>query len=207
MRSSTRANAPSLSPGLRRAEEPPQRDPDESPSDGELIRRIAERDSEAFDGLYQRFARPVLALSLRKLRDQSRAEDATQETFLAIWRSAASYQPEPGPGGAWLYAVARNAIVDQTRKRSEFVAEAADSPSEAPGPPERAESEWVRWRIHRALEELPEHQRTQIELAYWSELSQTEIATRLGLPLGTVKTRTRSALTHLAKLLENEELR
>jgi RNA polymerase sigma-70 factor (ECF subfamily) len=175
-------------------------------SDGELIRRIAEHDREAFETLYRRFARPVLCLSMRKLRDRGRAEDATQETFTAVWRSAASYRPARGPGAPWLYAVARNAIVDQTRKRSEPAAEAPDSPSDEPSPVERVESDWVGWRVHRVLEALPERERALIDLAYWSELSQSEIAIQLDIPLGTIKTRTRRALTRLAELLEREEL-
>jgi RNA polymerase sigma-70 factor, ECF subfamily len=174
--------------------------------DGDLIRRIAEHDREAFEALYRRFARPVLGLALRRLRDRARAEDATQETFAAIWRSAASYRPERGPGAPWVYAVARNAIVDQTRIRLEPPAEVPDTPADGPGPHEHAESGWVSWRVHRALQELPEHQRALIELAYWGELSQSEIAARLGIPLGTVKTRTRAALTRLAGLLDGGEL-
>ncbi len=174
--------------------------------DGELIRRIGEADREAFDELYRRFARPVLSLAARRLRDRSRAEDATQETFAAIWRSAATYRPERGPGAPWLYGVARNAIVDQTRIRIEPTAEAPDLPSDQPGPPERAESDWVSWRVHRALEDLPERERTLIELAYWSGLTQSEIADRLGIPLGTIKTQTRRALGRLSALLDGEGL-
>jgi RNA polymerase sigma-70 factor (ECF subfamily) len=196
----------SSSPGERRAHELVRRDSVESSGDGELIRRVGQRDREAFEALYRRFARPVLALALRRLRDRGRAEDATQETFAAIWRSAATYRPERGPGAPWLYAVARNAIVNQTRTRFEPVAQAPDSPTDLPGPPEQAESDWVSWRVHRALEELPRHQRTLIELAYWSQLSHSEIAAHLNLPLGTVKTRTRRALTRLANLLEHEQL-
>jgi RNA polymerase sigma-70 factor (ECF subfamily) len=96
----------------------------------------------------------------------------------------ATYRPERGPGAPWLYAVARNAIVNQTRIRAEPAAEAPDSPSDQPGPPEHAESDWVNWRVHRALEDLPEHERTLIELAYWGGLSQSEIAVRLSIPLG-----------------------
>lgn len=176
-------------------------------ADGELIRRTAERHRHAFEVLYRRFARRVFGLAFRRLGDRRRAEDVTQETFAAIWRSAATYRPERGPGAAWLYAVARNAIVDQTRVRIEPPSEAPDTSSDAPGPLEQAEAGWVSRRIHRALEELPEHQRTAIELAYWSGLSQSEIATRLNIPLGTVKTRTRSALTRLAELLDQDSLR
>ena len=184
----------------------PSRDSVEFRGDGELIRRTGEGDREAFEELYRRFARPVLGLAVRRLRDRSRAEDATQETFAAIWRSAATYRPERGPGAAWLYGVARNAIVNQTRIRVEPTDEVPDLPSGQPEPPERAESEWVSWRVHRALEQLPERERTLIELAYWTGLSQSEIANRLGIPLGTVKTRTRSALARLAELLEHEGL-
>ena len=189
------------------AREPPRWKPVESSGDGELIRRISEGDREAFEELYRRFARPVLGLALRRLRDRSRAEDATQETFAAIWRAAATYRPERGQGAPWLYAVARNAIVNQTRVRIEPMAEVPDAPSDEPGPLEHAEAGWISWRVHRALDHLPAHQRRLIELAYWTELSQSEIATHLNIPLGTVKTRTRSALTRLAELLERDELR
>ena len=82
--------------------------------------------------------------------------------------------------------------------------EPPDRPSPDAGPEEEAEHAWLRWRVHRALEELPGRERELIELAYWSELSQSEIAERLDIPLGTVKTRTRSALARLADILEDE---
>jgi RNA polymerase sigma-70 factor (ECF subfamily) len=174
-------------------------------SDGDLLRRIADGDTAAFEILYRRYARPVFGLALRLLRDRSRAEDAVQETFAAIWRSAGSYRPERGPGAPWLYAVARNAIVDRARaRREQTFAEAPDEPTAAPGPAERAESAYVSWRVHRAVEGLPDHERELVELAYWSGLSQSEIAKFLDIPLGTVKTRTRSALAHLADVLEDD---
>jgi RNA polymerase sigma-70 factor, ECF subfamily len=174
-------------------------------TDGNLLQRIADGDSAAFETLYRRFARPVFGLALRMLRDRTRAEDAVQETFAAIWRSAASYRPERGPGAPWLYAVARNAIVDRARARGE--ATFADPPEAvAPdaGPDDRAESTYVSWRVHCAVQGLPEHEREVLELAYWSGLSQSEVARFLDIPLGTVKTRTRSGLAHLADLLEGE---
>jgi RNA polymerase sigma-70 factor, ECF subfamily len=177
--------------------------PAEDCSDGELLQRIGNGDREAFDVLYRRFVRPVFALALRRLGDRGRAEDATQETFTSVWRSASSYRPERGPGAPWLYAVARNAIVDRTRARSEPPAEVPDDPSAEPGPPEQAERSWLSWRVHRALQDLPEHERPLLELAYWSGLSQSEIADFLNIPLGTVKTRTRSALSRLADALED----
>jgi RNA polymerase sigma-70 factor (ECF subfamily) len=173
-------------------------------SDGELISRTADGDRGAFDVLYRRYSRPVFGLALRRLGDRGRAEDAVQETFASIWRAARSYRPERGPGAPWLYAVARNAITDRGRARTEPPAEVPDTPSPDAGPAERAESGWTAWRVHRALEELNDNERNVIELAYWSGLSQSEIAEFLNIPLGTVKTRTRAALARLAGLLEEE---
>ena len=175
-------------------------------TDGELIQRVADRDREAFDELYRRYTRPLLGLALRRLGDRGRAEDALQDAFAAVWRSASSYDPERGAGAAWLYAVARNAIVDGARRRPEPPAEVPETAASDVGPDERAEVAWLAWRVHRAIEELPEHERQVIELAYWGEQSQSEIAEFLQVPLGTVKTRTRSGLARLADLLE-EELR
>jgi RNA polymerase sigma-70 factor (ECF subfamily) len=173
-------------------------------TDADLIQRTAGGDRDAFELLYRRYARSVFGLALRRLGDRARAEDAVQETFASVWRSARSYRPDRGPGAPWLYAVARNAIVDRARGRQEPPTEVPDTPSAEAGPAERAESSWVSWRVHRALEELPEREREVIALAYWSGLSQSEVAEFLGIPLGTVKTRTRSALARLADVLEGE---
>ena len=173
--------------------------------DGELLLRVAEHDRVAFELLYHRYVKSVFGLALRRLRDRGRAEDAVQEVFAAIWRSAGSYKPERGPATPWIYAVARNAIVDRMRKSGEAPsAELPELVSSEPGPLEQAESSYVSWRVHRALEELPRRERDVIELAYWSGMSQSEIAAYLNIPLGTVKTRTRSALAHLSGVLEGE---
>jgi RNA polymerase sigma-70 factor (ECF subfamily) len=175
-------------------------------SDGDLIRRVARRDANAFEALYRRYARPVFGLALRRLGDRMNAEDAVQETFAAIWRSARTYKPERGAGAPWLYAVARNAIVDRSRGRNEPPTETPDAPADEPGPDERAEASYTSWRVHRALESLPPNERDVLELAYYGGLSQSEVADFLNIPLGTVKTRTRAGLGRLADLLE-EELR
>ena len=167
---------------------------------------MAGRDRAAFEELYRRYTRPVLGLALRRLGDRGRAEDALQDAFTAVWRSARSYDRARGEGGAWLYAVTRNAIVDGARRRPEPAVEAPDEPSADGGPPERAEAAWLSFRVHAAIERLPEHERPLIELAYWGGLSQSEISEFLSVPLGTVKTRTRSALARLADML-GEELR
>ena len=173
-------------------------------NDGELIQRIAQRDRGAFEDLYNRYARAVFGLALRRLGDRGRAEDAVQETFASIWRSAGTYRPERGPGAPWLYTVARNATVDRSRERIETPAEVPDEATSEAGPPDQVEQSWTAWRVHSALQELPEREREAISLAYWSGLSQSEVAEFLGIPLGTVKTRTRSGLARLAELLEDD---
>jgi RNA polymerase sigma-70 factor (ECF subfamily) len=173
-------------------------------TDGELLQRVGTGDRAAFETLYRRYARPVFGLALRRLGDRGTAEDAVQETFTSIWRSAGSYRLERGPGAPWLYAVARNAIADRGRRRPDAVSEVPDTPDREPLPGDRAEAEWVSWRVHRALEGLPHAERQVIELAYWSGLSQSEVADFLDIPLGTVKTRTRSGLGRLAVALEGE---
>jgi RNA polymerase sigma-70 factor (ECF subfamily) len=172
-------------------------------SDADLIVSVGRGDRAAFEELYRRFARPVLGLALRMLGDHGRAEDAAQDTFTAVWRSAKSFRPERGTGSAWLFAVARHAIIDRARQRVDAaVAEPAEEASTDAGPAEVAEQSWLAWRVHSALERLPERERAVLELAYWSGLSQTEVASYLDVPLGTVKTRTRAGLARLATLLE-----
>jgi RNA polymerase sigma-70 factor (ECF subfamily) len=177
---------------------------DPAVSDSDLIRRVARRDANAFEALYRRYARPVFGLALRRLGDRMNAEDAVQETFAAIWRSARTYRPERGAGAPWLYAVARNAIVDRSRSRSAPPGEGPELPSDEPTPAERAEASYTSWRVHRALESLVESEREVIELAYYGGLSQSEVADFLNIPLGTVKTRTRAGLGRLADMLEGE---
>ena len=185
--------------------EPAQQPPDDSPPDAELLARVGQRDRIAFEILYSRYVRSVFGLALRRLGDRGHAEDATQEAFTAIWRSASTYRPERGAAGGWLYTVARNAIVDRLRRNGPTVdSELPELASAEPGPEQRAESGDVAWRVHRALEELQPREREVIELAYWSGMSQSEVAEYLHVPLGTVKTRTRSGLARLASMLEGE---
>jgi len=175
------------------------------PSDVELLARVGERDREAFEILYGRYVRSVFGLALRRLGDRATAEDAVQEAFTAIWRSASTYRPERGAAGGWIYTVARNAIVDRLRRNGPTAdAELPELASTEPGPAQQAEDSDVAFRVHRALEELQPREREVIELAYWSGMSQSEVAEYLHLPLGTVKTRTRSGLARLATVLEGE---
>src|SRR5215212_8998119 len=120
-------------------------------SDSELIQRTGAGDHTAYEKLYRRYARSVFGLALRRLGDRGRAEDAVQETFVSIWRSAGTYRPDRGPGAPWVYGVARNAIVDRSRARNEPPSEAPDTASLETSPDERAEQSWTSWRVHRAL--------------------------------------------------------
>ncbi len=174
-------------------------------TDGTLIERIAEHEREAFEELYHRYARSVLGFALRRIGDRGRAEDSVQDVFAAVWRSAHRYDRRRGPGGAWIYTIAHNAIVDvQRRKPVPTMADPPEIVSTDLRPDEEAEASWNAWRVHRALETLPDSERSVIDLAYFSSLSQSEIAGFLQVPLGTVKTRTRSGLARLADALEGE---
>jgi len=172
-------------------------------NDSDLIQLVGSGDRSAFEALYGRYARPVFGLALRRLGDRGRAEDAVQETFASVWRAARTYRPERGPGSPWLYAVARNAIVDNGRARREPPVDAPDEVAGEAGPADRAEAAWIAWRVHRVLAELPDGERQVIELAYWGGRSQSEIADLLKIPLGTVKTRTRSGLSRLSAMLDD----
>jgi hypothetical protein len=138
------------------------------------------------------------AVSTERARQTSRSAGRTPLDLLDRPRNVSAPDGErimrtlagDGPGAPWLFTVARNAIVSQARLRAAPPAQVPEPASDDPGPAEYAESEWVNWCVHRALEALPERERTLIELAYWSGLSQSELASALNLPLGTVKTRT-----------------
>src|SRR3990170_6062560 len=122
-------------------------------SDADLIVKIGNGDRAAFEELYRRFARPVLGLAIRLLGDHGRAEDAAQDTFAAVWRSARSFRPERGSGSAWLFAVARHAIIDRARQRVEPVVEdVTEETASELGPAETAEQAWLTWQVHAALE-------------------------------------------------------
>jgi RNA polymerase sigma-70 factor (ECF subfamily) len=155
-------------------------------SDGELLCRISERDHEVFEILYRRYAASVYGLALRRLSDRGRAEEATQQVFAAVWRSAPTYDPERGGGADWLFTVARNTIVDHALTGLEAAAQDGR----------------LAFQVHAAVAELPEPERVPLELAYWGGRSQSEIAEFLDLPLALVETRTRSALARLAVRLE-----
>ncbi len=180
----------------RRTVTPPQ-------TDDQLLHRIGEGDGEAFELFWERWSRPVLALAARVLGgDRVAAEDATQEAFATIWRAAGTFDPDRGAAVGWLFTIARNTARDHARRRRVPPApEAPEQSDPAPGPDEVVAADLDAFLVHAAISELPPRAREVIELAYFGGLSQSEIAARTGTPLGTVKTRTRNALGHLAERL------
>jgi RNA polymerase sigma-70 factor, ECF subfamily len=174
-------------------------------SAGELLARVAVGDETAFARLCDVFAGPVLGEALRHLADRAAAEDVTQEVFLRIWRNARTFDPVRGSAEAWIATIARNAARDALRRRRTTVDEAVEERSDpAADPPADVANAAESLVLQAAVAELPPPQREVIELAYWRGLSQAEIAERLALPLGTVKTRTRRGLALLAEALEGK---
>jgi RNA polymerase sigma-70 factor (ECF subfamily) len=170
--------------------------------DADLIRRLQKRDPRALGALYDRYARLVYALIVRIVRDTAIAEDLVQETFLRVWNRVQAFDSERGAVGPWLLAVARNRAIDYLRSAEARLRNAVElQETEHPALFENLEegilqSDLLR-RVRAALANLPAPQRTVIELAYFEGLSQTEMAERMGQPLGTVKTWVRTALNTL----------
>jgi RNA polymerase sigma-70 factor (ECF subfamily) len=197
--------------------------------DARLVRAVAAGSQNALAALYDRHADAVYAAASRLTSDRQVAEEVVQETFLALWNRAELYNPAAGSLSAWLHTIARNRAVDRLRaagRRPNLVAlSSAGGPDEpdtvtlerlvgagrvlggaelAPGPEAALQAAEVRDVLRRALADMPEQERTVIVLAYQDDLSQAEIAGRLGWPLGTVKTRTRRALHRLREMLTME---
>ena len=175
-------------------------------TDEQLLARVAdERDESAFEELYRRYARGIHAVVRRILREHGASEDTVQEVFASVWRSASSYRVGRGRVVAWLFTIARNAAVDAARvRRPVVVGDPEDAVDPAATPHEQTERDLEAFRVHVAVDTLPPRERAVIALAYYEDLSQSQIADRLDLPLGTVKTRTRSALQRLAVELAGE---
>jgi RNA polymerase sigma-70 factor (ECF subfamily) len=178
-------------------------------SDEQLLEEVARRrDGHAFEALYGRYARAVYSLVMRMLGDRAASEDVVQEAFAAVWRAAAGYRPERGSAVAWMFTIARNAAADSARTRSRTsYGDPPEREDPSPLPDDRAISDLEAFRVHAAVDSLPPREREVIELAYFEGLSQSEIAERLVVPLGTVKTRTRAALARLASRLEPERVK
>ena len=191
-----------------------------------LVRAVARGSQDALAALYDRHANAVHAAASRLTTDRQIAEEVVQETFLALWNRAELFEPATGSLAAWLHTIARNRTVDRLRagaRRPRLVSAAQTGGPDEPeavaldrlattgtvvgganrghGPEEEIVQTELRATLRAALVTMPDAERTVIVLAYTDGLTQSEIAERLGWPLGTVKTRTRRALLHLRSLL------
>lgn len=174
-------------------------------SDEALVALIARSDESALAELYDRIGGVSYGLAFRVLRDESLAEDAVQEAFLALWRSgAATFVPERSKASTWLLTLVHRRAVDLVRREERRRAEPIESAAE-PAVDSAETSAWLRLereRVQAALRLLPDQQREAIELAYYGGFSQSELAKRLGQPLGTIKSRMFSGLSRLRELLD-----
>ena len=174
-------------------------------SDEALVTLVARRDEAALAELYDRVGGTAYGLAYRVLRDEALAEDAVQEAFLALWRSAGSFLPERAKASTWILTLVHRRAVDVVRREQRRRTEPfEDAPEAQEGSAE--EAAWLRFerqRVQTALATLPDQQREAIELAYYGGLTQSELAERLGQPLGTIKSRMFAGLSRLRELLDD----
>jgi RNA polymerase sigma-70 factor (ECF subfamily) len=172
-------------------------------SDEALVALVVRSDEVALAELYDRYGRAAYGLALRILRDEDLAQDAVQEAFLAVWRSAARFLPERAKASTWILTLVHRRAVDLVRREERRRAEPLGEELEAvAGSTE--ESAWLRLereRVQAALRQLPDQQREALELAYYGGFTQSELAERLGLPLGTIKSRMFAGLSRLRDIL------
>jgi RNA polymerase sigma-70 factor (ECF subfamily) len=175
-------------------------------SDESLLARAAAGDHDALGALYDRFGRVAYGLALRILRDERLAEDAVQDAFIAVWRQAPSFRPDRANARTWVLTFVHRRAVDLVRREERRRTEPLE-PDAEPATVSTAEAAELRERreaVQRALAQLPEEQRRPIELAYYGGFSQSELAERLGEPLGTIKSRMFTGLKRLRELLGTE---
>jgi RNA polymerase sigma-70 factor, ECF subfamily len=178
-------------------------------SDNELLRAVSRGDEQALAAIYDRYRLILFGLILRILHDRPEAEDVLQEAFLQVWRRAADFDESRGRAFTWLVTIARSRALDRLRSlgsraklADEVVAQSLyEESGDAAEDALKSEQGTI---VRRALAELPDEQRRTLLLAYFEGLTQTEIAARLGDPLGTVKTRMRTGLMKLKELLHQK---
>lgn len=169
--------------------------------DPEVLARFRSGDEAAVKAVYERYGRAVYVTALSILHDEGLAADATQMTFVKAWQAASTFDPERS-FGPWVYAIARRTAIDLYRKeRRVIVSEAVDSPTHGPD----LESAWEIFEVRVALDQLPDEAQLLIKLSHFAGLTHTEIAEHLGIPVGTVKSRSHRAHQQLQQLLRHLE--
>jgi RNA polymerase sigma-70 factor (ECF subfamily) len=173
----------------------------------ELLRRVGQgADAAAFADLYQSYGPRVKAYLLRHGADPSTAEDLAQETLILVWRRAGLYVSEKGSASAWIFTIARNLWIDRLRREvtwQELPERHVEEISSEPSPDDVVAENEMQLRVRSALAALPADQQRVLELAYLEGLSHSEIAARLALPLGTIKSRVRIAYQKLRAAVED----
>jgi RNA polymerase sigma factor (sigma-70 family) len=175
-------------------------------TDEEVLERVARADEAALAEAYDRFGRVAYGLAVRILRDAALAEDAVQDAFLAVWRTAVSFDPSRGTASTWIMTLVHRRAVDVVRREDRRRAQPLDDAPQGTGETtdEQAAVREQRRKVQAALAQLSPDQREALELAYYGGLSQTELSERLGVPLGTVKSRMFAALARLRDLLGDD---
>ncbi len=172
-----------------------------------LIRRVAQnRDRQAFAALFDHFAPRLKSFMMRKNASSELAEDLVQEAMIAVWTKAALYEPSKGSVTTWIFTIARNLRIDRIRRDVHMPTVELgdyDEPSDDPAGEELLGRKQEDGLVSRALKHIPEEQRQVLLLSFVEDMPQSEIATRLSIPLGTVKSRMRLAYGHLRRILEN----
>jgi RNA polymerase sigma-70 factor, ECF subfamily len=170
-----------------------------SVDDSALLTRIGQRDENAMEDLFRRYSGVVYSVALRVLHDSGQAEDVLQEVFMQLWRDPTVFVQQRGSLGGWLVVVARNRAIDLLRRRKPTDSVDDVVLASSVNVAEEAERNTIMQKVRQVIAGLPQEQRNTLELAYFEGLSHTEIASRTGDPLGTVKTRIRQALISLRK--------
>jgi len=168
--------------------------------DSRLAGRFATGDEDGFAEVYTTFRGPVFGMAVTMLTDPGLAEEATQQAFIGLWRGRARFDPARNLA-AWVFGVARKAAIDVYRRerRTPIPSEGAETPVE----PASAERLWEAWQVRRAVEELPADESAVVRLAHFYQMTHSEIASHLGVPVGTVKSRTHRAHRRLASALSH----
>jgi RNA polymerase sigma-70 factor (ECF subfamily) len=173
--------------------------------DAALLARIVEKDERAVEALYARYSGPLYSLAYQVTGAERFAQDVVQEVFVALWRDASRFDPSRGAVAPWLFSLARHKAIDLVRREANIRKRTADVDLEFHEAADDVDHEtWLNFRKERvraAIEELTPVQREALELAFFGGLTHVEVAERLEIPLGTAKTRIRSALLRLREIL------
>lgn len=170
--------------------------------DGALLERVKANDQGAMGEFCDRYGRLVYSVALRVLKDPSQAEDLMQEVFLQVWRNPGAFERGRGTLGAWLAVVARNRAVDVLRRRKPNDSVDDVVLTSSTNLASEVERNSMMEKVRQAMGGLPEEQQRSVELAFFEGMTHAEIAARTGDPLGTVKTRIRTALMSLRKAVQ-----